>query len=53
MYYGWESHQVMNDTRKGKKSVADLDSLFAKNQKKEYPSEAYFMNFTSNHDENS
>ena len=52
MGYGWESHHVMNDIAKGKKSVADLDSLFAK-IKKEYPSEAYFMNFTSNHDENS
>ncbi len=52
MGYGWEAHHVMNDINKGTKSVADLDSLFAK-IKKDYESTAYFMNFTSNHDENS
>lgn len=52
MGYGWEAHHVMNDINKGTKSVADLDSVFAK-IKKDYPSTAYFMNFTSNHDENS
>jgi 1,4-alpha-glucan branching enzyme len=52
MGYGWEAHHLMNDLNKNKKTVADIDSLFAK-IKKEYPSTAYFMNFTSNHDENS
>lgn len=52
MGYGWEAHHVMNDIGKGTKTAADLDTLFAK-IKKEYPSSAYFMNFTSNHDENS
>jgi len=52
MGYGWEAHHIMNDIFKNKKSVADLDSLFQK-IKNEYPSTAYFMNFTSNHDENS
>ena len=52
MGYGWEAHHVMNDINKGTKSVAHLDSVFAK-IKKEYESTAYFMNFTSNHDENS
>jgi glycosidase len=52
MGYGWEAHHLMNDLNKNKKTVADIDSLFAK-IKNEYPSTAYFMNFTSNHDENS
>lgn len=52
MGYGWEAHHVMNDIYKGKKSVADMDSLFAKISK-EYSKTAFFMNFTSNHDENS
>lgn len=52
MGYGWEAHHVMNDINKGTKTVADLDSVFAK-IKKEYAPTAYFMNFTSNHDENS
>jgi glycosidase len=52
MGYGWEAHHVMNDINKGTKTVADLDSLFVK-IKKEYEPTAYFMNFTSNHDENS
>jgi glycosidase len=52
MGYGWEVHHVMNEIGKGTKNVAGLDSLFIK-IKKEYVPEAYFMNFTSNHDENS
>ena len=52
MGYGWEAHHVMNDINKGTKTVADLDSVFNK-IKKEYEPTAYFMNFTSNHDENS
>jgi glycosidase len=52
MGYGWEAHHVMNDIHKGTKTVADLDSLLAKINK-EYAPTAYFMNFTSNHDENS
>jgi glycosidase len=52
MGYGWEAHHVMNDINKGTKTVADLDAIFAK-IKKQYEPTAYFMNFTSNHDENS
>jgi glycosidase len=52
MGYGWEAHHVMNEIGKGTKTVAGLDSLFIK-IKNEYVPEAYFMNFTSNHDENS
>ena len=52
MGYGWETHHVMNDIHKGTKTVADLDSVFAK-IKNDYSPTASFMNFTSNHDENS
>lgn len=52
MGYGWEAHHLMNDIAKGKKTVKDWDELVAKIGK-EYKPQDIFMNFTSNHDENS
>jgi len=52
MGYGWDAHHTMNDIYKGSKTVKDFDNLLEKIGK-EYGKEAYFMNFTSNHDENS
>lgn len=52
MGYGWEAHHVMNDINKGTKTVKDLDNVFDKIAK-EYEKNDIFMNFTSNHDENS
>lgn len=51
MSYAWELHHIMNDLAKGKKSVADL-KIYLESQKR-FPSGAYRMAFTSNHDENS
>jgi len=51
MGYGWEAHHLMNDIAKSKKTVGDWDSFVAK-QAKEYKAQDFFMNFTSNHDEN-
>jgi glycosidase len=51
MGYGWEAHHLMNDIAKGKKTVKDWDAFVAK-QGKEYKKQDFFMNFTSNHDEN-
>lgn len=51
MSYGWEFHHVMNKIAKGEKNVSTIHEYF-KNQAK-FPKEAYRMQFTSNHDENS
>jgi cyclomaltodextrinase / maltogenic alpha-amylase / neopullulanase len=52
MSYDWKFHHIMNDIAKGKKSANAImrhfnwvDSV--------YPGNAYLMEFTSNHDENS
>ena len=50
--YGWEFHHTLNDIAKGTKSAKVLDEYFAK-QASTYPTDAYRMYFTSNHDENS
>lgn len=52
MTYGWELHHLMNDIAQGKRTTADLDRYFAR-QDSAYPRGAYRMYFTSNHDENS
>lgn len=52
MVYGWERHHAMNMIAKGKGTVDHLDSLVQKDIAT-YPSMSYYMNFTSNHDENS
>lgn len=51
MSYGWEFHHVMNKIAKGEKNVSAIHEYF-KSQVK-FPKEAYRMQFTSNHDENS
>lgn len=52
MSYAWKVHHGMNQLAKGKVTVAHLDSII-QSQRAEFPSDAYRMNFTSNHDENS
>lgn len=52
MTYAWDLHHLMNDIAKGEKSALHLDDYW-KQEKKEYPENAYRMVFTSNHDENS
>ena len=51
MGYNWPVHHVMNDIAKGTKSVKDLDETLAK-RKAAYEPQDFWMNFTSNHDEN-
>ncbi|HNJ90009.1 MAG TPA: alpha-amylase family glycosyl hydrolase [Chitinophagales bacterium] len=52
MVYGWERHHAMNQIAKGKGTVDHLDSLVQKDIAS-YAPISYYMNFTSNHDENS
>ena len=52
MQYGWTAHHVMNGIAKGEKTVADFDKYITENTTK-YEANDIFMNFTSNHDENS
>lgn len=52
MTYGWEFHHLMNQIAKGEESPAKIHD-YVKNAKTKYPSSAYRMHFTSNHDENS
>lgn len=51
MSYGWEFHHIMNQIAKGEKNVSAILE-YMKTDKK-FPKEAYRMQFTSNHDENS
>ncbi|HYJ80033.1 MAG TPA: alpha-amylase family glycosyl hydrolase, partial [Longimicrobiaceae bacterium] len=50
--YGWELHHLLNEIAQGKKTTAELDHYFAR-QDGAYGRGAYRMYFTSNHDENS
>lgn len=52
MSYGWEFHHIMNDIARGKKNATDLFRYFDQ-EKSNYGPNAYRMQFTSNHDENS
>lgn len=52
MNYGWKLHHIMNDIAQGKKHANDIWDYFVWNDSV-YPSSAYRMYFTSNHDENS
>jgi len=52
MSYGWDMHHIMNDVAQGKASPLAFDTLFTKIAET-YPQEAFMMQFTSNHDENS
>lgn len=52
MSYGWTLHGIINEVAKGIKPVKDLIVHFNQNNQK-YPENAFKMQFTSNHDENS
>lgn len=52
MSYGWEFHHIMNEIAKGNENANDAENYFIKNDSV-FPEDAYRMNFTSNHDENS
>lgn len=52
MNYGWKLHHLMNDIAQGKKVANDIWDYFVWNDSV-YPTSAYRMYFTSNHDENS
>lgn len=52
MQYAWEGHHILNGIAQGKKSVKDFDAYIEKTKKTLQPDDIY-MNFTSNHDENS
>lgn len=51
MTYNWQLKDLMNSIAKGDKSVKDLRKLISE-ERKRYPIDAYRMNFTTNHDEN-
>lgn len=50
--YDWKLHHIMNDIAKGKKNANAIEKHFAYVDSV-YPADAYLMEFTSNHDENS
>ncbi|MFH1118687.1 MAG: alpha-amylase family glycosyl hydrolase [Bacteroidota bacterium] len=52
MTYSWEFHHVMNKIHKGEMTANDIEKYLLKNDSL-YPSDAYRMNFITNHDENS
>ncbi|PHK30885.1 alpha-amlyase [Nostoc linckia z16] len=52
MAYGWESHHLMNDIARGKKTVKDWDA-YMKKRDTVWQKDDFTMYFTSNHDENS
>ncbi|MEN9997853.1 MAG: hypothetical protein RI922_843 [Bacteroidota bacterium] len=51
MTYAWEFHHLMNKIAQGSKNIDDLKAFLVLDAR--YPENAYRMNFTSNHDENS
>jgi glycosidase len=52
MTYDWDLHHIMNGIVKEEKTAADLIEHLNKNEEK-FPANAFRMQFTSNHDENS
>ncbi len=52
MTYDWPFNFLMQDIAKGKKNVLDIKK-YLKQRAKEYPVDAYRMQFVSNHDRNS
>jgi 1,4-alpha-glucan branching enzyme len=52
MNYGWELHHIMNKIAQGEMNVDNLTEYLEK-YNTQYGSDAYRMNFTTNHDENS
>ncbi len=51
MTYNWQLKDLFVDCAKGKKNAEDFYKYYDK-EKNEYPVDAYRMDFTSNHDEN-
>jgi cyclomaltodextrinase len=51
MTYSWDIHHMFTDIAEGKKNANDLWNRL-KEEEKMYPKEAFRMQFTSNHDEN-
>jgi glycosidase len=52
MTYDWNLHHILNGIAKEEKTISDLIEHLNKN-KKDFPTNAFRMQFTSNHDENS
>jgi len=52
MTYDWGLHKIMNRIAKGENNTADLIKHI-QSDKEKYPSHAFRMQFTDNHDENS
>lgn len=52
MVYGWDLHHTMNAVVKGEQNLEALKTAVDKQQTR-YGEDAYVLNFTSNHDENS
>lgn len=52
MTYAWRLHHLMNAIVRGERTVSALDSQLAYDRSN-YPRDAYRMQFTDNHDENS
>ncbi len=50
--YAWELHHILNDIAQGHKNIPELLDYLGRDAKN-YPSEAFRLMFTSNHDENS
>ncbi len=49
--YAWSLHHILNDIAKGRKNVNDIDNWYAHEKPK--ASKGLYLQFTSNHDENS
>jgi len=52
MSYGWRMHHLYNAIAQGREPVSAIDVLRS-DLANDYPENAFLMNFTSNHDENS
>lgn len=52
MSYAWNIYKTFNAIAKGKKNAKAIDKL-VESEAKEFPKNAYRMQFTTNHDENS
>ncbi len=52
MTYDWDLHHILNGMAKKEKTAVDLIEHLNKNEE-EFPANAFRMQFTSNHDENS
>ena len=52
MTYDWKMHKIFNGIAKKEKTINDLISQLEQNEK-DFPENAFRMQFTSNHDENS